>query len=54
MVNCDGRASPEYRRQEPSGGWDRHVFDSLDSPAQSPRHDAVRVSDRKLVTLTRI
>jgi hypothetical protein len=38
----DGRASLESKCQEQCGGWDCHVFGSFESPAQSPRHDAIQ------------
>lgn len=52
MVNGDGRASPEFRRQEPNEGWDSscHVFGPLESPAQCPRHNTLRGSGRILAT----
>jgi hypothetical protein len=55
LASGDGKARPEYRYQEPeSGEWDCHVFDRLESPAQSPRHDTVQSGRRKLVTLARL
>jgi hypothetical protein len=50
LANDDGKARPEYRCQEPeNGGWSCQVFDYyLESPAQSPRHDTVQSSGRKL------
>jgi hypothetical protein len=48
LDNGNGDARPEYRCQEPENGeWSCHVFDHLESPAQSPRHDAVHSGGKK-------
>jgi hypothetical protein len=41
--------------QEPENrGWNCHVFDYLESPAQCPRNGTVQSGGRTLVTLARL
>lgn len=49
------KARPEYSFLEAeNGAWNRHVFDYLGSPAQSPRHNTVQSGDRKFLTSARL